>query len=86
MNRTPAYWPTRIMLAVGIGATLAVVLLAPLLLAPQGMTDDRPQVLGLPANAVWAAVVVGLAVVGLLRMIRIYRGSSEESSNWRHRR
>ena len=86
MNRTPAYWPARIMLAVGIGATLAVVLLAPLLLAPHGMTDDRPQVLGLPANAVWAAVVVGLAVVGLLWMIRIYRGSSEESSNWRHRR
>jgi len=83
MNRTPAYWPTRIMLAVGTGATLAVVLLAPLLLAPHGMTDDRPQVLGLPANAVWAAVVVGLAVVGLLWMIRIYRGSSEESS---HRR
>ena len=86
MNRTPAYWPTRIMLAVGTGATLAVVLLAPLLLAPHGMTDDRPQVLGLPANAVWAAVVVGLAVVGLLWMIRIYRGPSEESSDWRHRR
>ena len=86
MNRTPAYWPTRIMLAVGIGATLAVVLLAPLLLAPHGMTDDRPQVLGLPANAVWAAVVVGLAVVGLLWMIRIYRSSGEGSSDWRHRR
>ena len=86
MNRTPAYWPTRIMLAVGIGATLAVVLLAPLLLVPHGLTNDRPQVLGLPANAVWAAVVVGLAVVGLLWMIRIYRGPSEESSDWRHRR
>jgi len=86
MNRTPAYWPARIMLAVGIGATLAVVLLAPLLLVPHGLTNDRPQMLGLPANAVWAAVVVGLAVVGLLWMIRIYRGPSEESSDWRHRR
>jgi len=86
MNRTPAYWPARIMLAVGICATLAVVLLAPLLLAPLGLTDDRPQMLGLPANAVWTAVAVGLAVVGLLWMVRIYRGSSEESSDWRHRR
>jgi hypothetical protein len=74
------------MLAVGICATLAVVLLAPLLLAPRGVSDDRPQMLGLPANAVWAAVAVGLAVVGLLWMVRIYRGSSEESSDWRHRR
>ncbi|MEW6225243.1 MAG: hypothetical protein AB1627_11500 [Chloroflexota bacterium] len=93
-HRTPAYWPTRVMLAVGILATAAVVVLAaavagigPLAQGPCFGCDD-PEVFGLTlrASVVQAAVAVGLALFGLVWMLRIFRGPRDEPPAWRHRR
>jgi hypothetical protein len=93
-NRTPAYWPTRVMLVVGIIATAEVVLLAgaaldlgPLATGACFGCED-PELFGLPLRAsfVQAAVSVGLAAVGLAWMIRIFRGLREdEPLPWRYR-
>jgi len=77
-RRTPAYWPTRIMLAVGLIATVAVVLLASLetwLL--ECFSCGPTNVLGVPSSILQAGIAVGLAVAGLVWMLRIVRGSRD---------
>lgn len=81
-HRTFFYWPTRIVLVVGIVATAEVVLLAGAVLdlgplAQPCFGCEQPHVLGQPADVIQAAVEVGLAVVGLVWMIRISRGLRE---------
>ncbi len=80
----PSYWPTRIMLAIGFVATVMVVLLAPTLVSPC-ISCDNASVLGVPSNVLEAALAVGLAIVGLAWMLRIFRGTPDEPRAWRYR-
>lgn len=77
-HRTPAYWPTRIMLAVGIAA---VVLTAVMLLMEPTSTGGRTRMVEHPL--VLAAFLA--MVVGLVWMLRIFRGSRDEPPAWRYR-
>lgn len=86
-HRTPAYWPTRILLVVGFIGTVIVVALAPLLmLAEPSMFDPDVTVLGIPSRRVIAALGVAVAVFGLLWMVRIFRGPRDNPPPWRYRR
>ena len=86
-HRTPAYWPTRILLAVGFIATVIVLTLtlALELLTQDPMFGTRTAVLGLPANMVVALVRVVPVLVGFAWMLRIFRGPRDEPPAWRYR-
>jgi hypothetical protein len=84
-HRAPAFWPTRILLAVGFVATVVAVALALVLLTQVPVFDSRPDVLGLPANIVIAVVGLVPVFVGLVWMLRIFRGPHDEPPAWRHR-
>jgi hypothetical protein len=84
-HRTPAYWPTRILLAIGFIATV-IVLAFPLIPPPHGpMFDARPDILGLPRGVVVGLVGAVPALVGFAWMLRIFRGPRDEPPAWRHR-
>jgi len=86
-HRTPAYWPTRILLVVGISATAIVFALAlTLMLAEPPLFGVEPSVLGLSNRVVEAALVAAVAVFGLVWMLRIFRRPHGEPPAWRHRR
>jgi hypothetical protein len=77
-RRTAAYWPTRILLATGIVAVAADIVWAlPAVLAPP-LFGPPPDVLG-------PAVGMALGLVGLVWMVRIYRGPRDEPAPWRYR-
>lgn len=84
-HRTPAYWPTRILLAVGFIAT-AIALALPLALPTMGsMFGPRPAVLGLPVDTLLAIVGPVTALLGFGWMVRIFRGPRDEAPAWRYR-
>jgi len=89
MERTPAYWPTRIMLAVGIVATAAVLALAWMAPGLPGLGDPMfgvpATVLGLPVRVVGDAAAVAASLVGLVWMVRVFRGPRERPTRWRYR-
>jgi hypothetical protein len=89
MDHTPAYWPARIMLVVGIVSCIAIVLAVitgfGLASGPCVSCDDRATLLGLPARAVISFAVVAPAVIGLVWMLRIFRGARDGSPAWRYR-
>ncbi len=77
-RRTAAYWPTRILLATGIVAVAADIVWAlPAVLAQR--------VFGPPLDVLGPAVGVALGLVGLVWMVRIYRGPRDEPAPWRYR-
>jgi hypothetical protein len=86
---SPAYWPRRILLAVGI-VSVAVIVLGELLppvsvtFGATTMTLGPIFIDGSLAGRVGAAVVV-VPVIGLLCMIRVFRGPRDEPSPWRYR-
>jgi hypothetical protein len=85
-NRTPAYWPTRILLAVGCIATgIALALTLAILQGPEPMFDSRVAVLGLPTSIVVALVGFVPVLVGFAWMLRIFRGPRDEPPAWRYR-
>ena len=86
-NRSRAFWPTRIMLALGVVATvIALALFALSFEPPPGpMFDSRPGILGLPGGAVVALVGLLLSLVGVVWMVRIFRGPRDEPPPWRYR-
>ena len=87
MNRTPAYWPARILLAVGIASTVAIVIgvvFMPTFRDPCLGCDDRTA-FGLPMAVYAAAVAVAVPLIGLGLMIRLFRGPRDEPPAWRHR-
>ena len=88
MNRTPAYWPTRVLLAVGLFASALCVALATSygFLMGGTMFGDDGEVLGVPRRVVVAVVAIALALFGLVWMLRIFRGPRDEPSAWRYRR
>ena len=77
MDRGPAYWPARIMLGVGIVATLLAIVLAVVVVSSPTSPFSDPSMVPL--------VAAGVAVVGLIWMVRIFRGPRDEPPAWRHR-
>jgi hypothetical protein len=75
MDRGPAYWPARIMLGVGIVATLLTIVLAVVVSLPTSMSGDPSMV---------PLVAAGFAAVGLVWMVRIFRGPRDDPPAWRH--
>jgi hypothetical protein len=83
---SPAYWPTRILLAVGFAATgLVLALDVAMLLVPEPMFDPRPAIIGLSAHVVGGLLGPIPALIGLVWMIRIFRGPRDEPPPWRYR-
>jgi hypothetical protein len=75
-EKLPAYWPTRIILAIGIAVIavdIAVILGAPSAMGGQTMSSGQ------------AAMGLGLGIVGLAWMVRIFRGPRDQAAPWRHR-
>ena len=84
-HRWPAYWPTRILLAVGFIATV-IALAATLYLVTHGpMIGPRPDVLGLPADVAYRVAGLVPVLVGFAWMVRIFRGPLDEPPLWRYR-
>ena len=86
-DKAPAYWPTRILLAVAIVATMITVAIAlwPGLQPEPMFGRDHVSVLGLPSSVVGMLFPVGLALLGLAWEIRIFRGSRDAAPPWRYR-
>ena len=88
-QRTPAYWPTRIMLAGGLIVAAVVILTAGALMRQSAWCLDgaHPGVLCFDSNVAPVALGAGvaLAVFGLVWMVRIFRGHRDEPPAWRHR-
>ena len=86
-DKARGYWPTRILLAVAIIATAIAVAFALWLAfwAPPTIGGSNPSVLGLPSTVVLSLFAVGLALLGLVWAIRIFRGPRDEPPPWRYR-
>jgi hypothetical protein len=85
-EKAAAYWPARIMLAVGIVAVLLSIGGAWVLLsAPPPMSGEPTSVPGLPNRLVVIVVALAVEVVGLAWMVRIFRGPRDEPPLWRYR-
>jgi len=87
---TPAWWPTRILLAIGIGAVLTIGFGVWFgnqggFRYGEGVTDDRVSLLGLPSDVLILVIAFLAALVGLAWMIRIFRGPRDEPPRWRYR-
>ncbi len=81
---TPAWWPTRILLAIGIGAVLVPVFL--LVATPTGSSPMFGPPPGFRAAVSFVTVAGYLGMlVGLAWMIRIFRGPRDEPPPWRYR-
>ncbi len=85
-DKAPAYWPTRILLAVAIIST-ALVVVGALWSALWGpwMAGGRSSLWGLPSNVVTLVPAVAIPVIGLIWTIRIFRGPRDEPPKWRYR-
>jgi len=85
-EKTPAYWPTRILFAVAIIAT-AIVVAFPLWSAflTQGTMGGGPIEWELPTNVAFFIAAAAIAIIGLIWAIRIFRGPRDEPPPWQHR-
>ena len=84
-DRTPAYWPARIMLAVGFIATVIAVALSLYLITQRPMIDPRPDILGFPTDVVARLAGLVPVLIGFTWMLRIFRGARDEPPAWRYR-
>jgi hypothetical protein len=88
-RRTQAWWLVRLELAAGIGLTLLVGQeawdWAMLITFGGGYPRWGLGPLALPSNVVVAMVALAIAVAGLVRMVRIFRGPRDEPPLWRYR-
>ena len=66
---SPAYWPMRILLSIGIASVALIVI--------WGFLVDGP--------LLSRVLAVGVPVLGLLWMIRVFRTSEGEPPRWRYR-
>jgi hypothetical protein len=81
--RTSAYWPTRVMLASAFLLPVAAALIwcaAPQPIGPPMYEDPMPW-----AGPALIAVGVALWLVGVVWMLRIFRGPRDEPPPWRYR-
>jgi len=88
--RTPAYWPARILLGVGVLVAVAAVAFAVFsAFPPETMGGDPGRIaigpLALPTSVVVSAVAGATALVGLVWMLRIFRGERRDPPAWRYR-
>ncbi len=88
-NPLPGWWPSRILLAIGI---VSVVMILLGLLAsfgpPSGLDESRPVAFGplsIPTRIAIPIAGLAAALAGLIWMIRIFRGPSDEPPPWRFR-
>jgi hypothetical protein len=85
-DQAPGYWPTRILLAVAIiGTAIVVVLGLWTAWAWPATIGDSPSVMGLPSEVARSLLAVGLALLGLVWAIRIFRGARDGQPPWRYR-
>ena len=86
-DKAPGYWPTRILLVIAILLTAATVGLALWAISWESpmFGGDRASILGLPVRVVLPAVAAGIALLGLARTIRVFRGPRQEPPSWRYR-
>ena len=90
-DKAPAYWPTRILLAVAIIATAIAVPFAlwsafwELSWELPASGGGNPSVLQLPPDVVRSVLAVGLPLLCLVWVIRIFRGPRDEPPPWRYR-
>jgi hypothetical protein len=85
----PGWWPSRILLAIGI-VSVVVILLGVLASfgPPPGLGESWPVAFGplsIPSRIAIPIAALAGAVVGLIWMIRIFRGPSDEPPPWRYR-
>jgi uncharacterized BrkB/YihY/UPF0761 family membrane protein len=86
-NRAPGWWPTRILLAIGI-ASVVVMGFCLFVLGDLGGSVNGNWIQWEPVRVTQplrAIAVLLVAAVGLIWMIRIYRGPRDEPPPWRHR-
>ena len=85
-EKTPAYWPARILLAVAIIATAIVVAFAlwSAFWAPQTFGGGGPSEWELSYNVDLVVLAAAIAVIGLSWTIRIFRGPRDEPPAWRY--
>lgn len=85
-HRAAAYWPTRTLLVVGT-ITTAIVFALPLAMpvSMPAMSGMEPTLLGFTTREVVAALAAGVAVFGLVWMVRIFRGPRDEPPIWSYR-
>jgi hypothetical protein len=88
-ERTPAWWSTRILLGIGIASVLAIGLgVVARVALPQGLSASPPVSLGpllIPREVLIPSTALIASMVGLVRMIRIFRGPRDEPPPWRYR-
>jgi hypothetical protein len=84
---SPAYWPIRILLSIGIASVASIVLWS--VLTPLAFTvgDSSVQLGPLLVDGTLHSRVLAVAVpiVGLLWMIRVFRGTEGEPPRWHYR-
>jgi hypothetical protein len=86
MKRTFAYWPARIIFWVGIVTVgIMVVLVAAGALFSPCLSCARQATFGVPDGVLLTALAVAFAAVGLVWMVRIFRGPRDKPPAWRHR-
>jgi uncharacterized BrkB/YihY/UPF0761 family membrane protein len=86
-NRAPGWWPTRILLGIGL-ASVVVTGLCLLVVGDLGGSVNGNWIQWEPLRVtqpLMAIAVLIVAVVGLAWMIRVFRGQRDEPPPWRHR-
>ena len=84
-RRTEGWYVTRFVLGVAIGLILTGGWLAWYRINEVCFGCDDPILLGVPASLLIALAALLFAVVGLVWMIRIFRGPRDEPPRWRYR-
>ena len=85
-DKAPAYWPTRILLAIAFIST-ALVVAGTIWSAfwPPETLSGPPTVWGVPHTVVMDVLFATMAVIGLIWIIRIFRGHRSQPPLWRYR-
>jgi hypothetical protein len=81
-NRTPAYWPTRLMLVAAFLVPVAAALIC--FTAPQPVGQPMSDSIDV-AGPVSIALAAALWLVGVTWMLRIHRAPRDEPPDWRYR-
>lgn len=85
---SPAYWPLRILLSIGIASVTVILLwgvVTPISGPMFGPSEMGLGPLSLNGPLVWRMLVVGVPIVGLVVQIRTFRALRDEAPPWRYR-
>ena len=83
---SPAYWPMRILLAIGLASVAVIVLWGVVTSIPVigGASVDVGPV-PIDIGIFYRVIAVAVPVMGLVWMIRTFRGPRDEPPPWRYR-